>query len=72
MRTNDPMSILNYCMPRGVPLVVSPIVPLMRTRKFDCDGEGTITEPALCWQINGEIHVHPERYEEYFKPLLRR
>jgi hypothetical protein len=56
--------------PTQIPVIIDPNIPLTRTVRDD-DGNET-TEPVLCWQIDGQLVVHPDRYEQYFKPLERK
>ncbi len=41
----------------GMPVRIDPHVPLDRLEE---DGSRT---PALCWRIDGELHIHPDRVE---------
>lgn len=44
-------------------VVIDPNVSLTRTNEH---GE---TVEALCWEIYGVLHVHPDRWKQYFEPL---
>ena len=62
--------ILDLARRTKLAIVIDPNIPLTRTVR-DEQGNET-TEPVLCWQIDGKFVVHPDRYEQYFKPLEKK
>jgi hypothetical protein len=58
-----------------LPVIIDSFLPLKRTEHVEgCDQPCACSCPqvdALCWEIDGRIHVHPIRYEQHFKKLER-
>jgi hypothetical protein len=58
----------------SIPVVIDPNVALTRTEHVDGCSRSWCDCPqvdALCWKIGDAIHVHPDRYEQYFRQLER-
>lgn len=51
----------------AIPVVIDPHVPLSRPERFDVSKNPIpLTDvPVLFWIIFGQIHVHPDRVEEF-------
>jgi len=47
---------------RGASVVIDEFVSLTSTDEVD---GVEVTKPVLCWWINGKIHVHPDRWEQF-------
>lgn len=63
---------------RGIPVHKSDIVPKTKTKRDDegepvRDADGKVVEEeVLCWQILGEIHVHPDNWDLFVEMLEKK
>lgn len=67
--TDDPLKFLAGPPLGSIPVVKNPMVPLTRKERDEngVEIEGGAEQPVLFCQIDGEIHVHPYRWDEFEK-----
>lgn len=69
--TDDTLKFLAGPPLGSIPVVKNPTVPLTRKERDENGVEvmGGAEEPVLFWQIDGAIHVHPDRWDEFEKHI---